>query len=112
MFPEGTRFTEDKHKISEEFARAKKVKSLKHHLQPRTKGFIASLPSMRGKVPAVYNIELAFNDEEPVKPTMTTLLLGKSVTAHLYMQRIPMEDVPETEEEQDLFLREMFQMKV
>lgn len=112
LFPEGTRFTPAKHQISEEFARAKNLKELKYHLQPRTKGFIASLPSMRGKVPALYNIEVAFKEDESVKPTMTSLLLGKSVTCHMYMQRIPMEEIPETEQEQDRYLRDLFQLKV
>lgn len=112
LFPEGTRFTPEKHKISEEFAQQKNLKQLKYHLQPRTKGFIASLPAMKGKVPALYNIEVAFKEDEPVKPTMTSLLLGKSVTCHMYMQRIPMEEVPESEQEQDRYLRELFQLKV
>lgn len=112
MFPEGTRFTTEKHKASEIFAQEKNLKPLKHHLQPRTKGFIASLPSMKGKVPAIYDIEIAFKDNDPVKPTITNLLYGKSVTAHMYMRRIPMEDVPCDEVNQDIFLREMFQNKV
>lgn len=112
LFPEGTRFTPEKHKISEEFAREKGFKQLRYHLQPRTKGFIASLQSMRGKVPAIYNIELAFKEDEATKPTMTSLLLGKSVTSHMYMQRIPMEEVPEGEEALDRYLRDLFQLKV
>lgn len=67
---------------------------------------------MKGKVPAVYDIELAFKENDPVAPTMTNLLHGKSVTAHIYFRRIPMEEVPKTEEEQDAFLREMFVRKV
>lgn len=112
LFPEGTRFTPAKHKISEDFAREKNLKELKYHLQPRTKGFIASLPSMWGKVPALYNIEVAFKEDEPVKPTMTSLLFGNSITCHMYMQRIPIEEVPQTEAEQDKYLRDLFQIKV
>lgn len=112
LFAEGTRFTPAKHKISEEFAQQKGFKELKYHLQPRTKGFIASLPLMRGKVPALYNIQVSFKEDEPVKPTMTSLLLGKTVTCHMYMQRIPMEEVPNSEEEQDQYLRDLFQVKV
>lgn len=112
LFPEGTRFTPAKHKISEDFAREKKLKELKYHLQPRTKGFIASLPSMKGKVPALYNIQVAFKEDDPIKPTMTNLLFGKPVTCHMYMQRIPLDEIPEGEEEQDRFLRDLFQIKV
>lgn len=112
LFPEGTRFTAEKQKASVEFARKKGMKELTHHLIPRTKGFIASLPSMHGKVPAIYDIELAFKEDAPNKPTITNLLLGKRIEAHIYMNRIPMGDVPKTEAEQDQFLKEMFERKV
>ncbi|KAK4878917.1 hypothetical protein RN001_007063 [Aquatica leii] len=108
LFPEGTRFTVEKHKASEQFAREKNLPQLKHHLQPRTRGFIASLPPMRGKVAAVYDILLAFKEDDPVKPTMTNLLFGKSVTAHMYMKRVPMDNIPTSETEQETFLRDMF----
>lgn len=112
LFPEGTRFTSAKHKISEDFAREKNLKPLNYHLQPRTKGFIASLAPMEGKVPAIYNIQVAFKEDDPIKPTMKSLLLGKAITCHMYMQRISMEEVPSTEEGQDKFLRDLFQLKV
>ncbi|KAF5306635.1 hypothetical protein FQA39_LY08824 [Lamprigera yunnana] len=108
LFPEGTRFTLDKHKASEQFAREKNLPELKYHLQPRTKGFVASLSSMHGKVNAIYDILLAFKEDDPVEPTMTNLLFGKPVTAHMYMKRVPMEDVPISEVEQEKFLRAMF----
>jgi len=111
LFPEGTRFSQNKHKASEQFAADKGYKQLKYHLQPRTRGFVRSLPAMRGKVPAVYDILVAFDDNEPVKPTITSMLFGRSVTAHMYMKRIPLEELPESEEEQDLYLRELFQKK-
>lgn len=111
LFPEGTRFTEAKHKASVEFARKNNIAELKHHLIPRTKGFIASLPSMKGKVPALYDIELAFKPDDPVKPTITSMLIGKPVTAHIYMRRIPLDTLPQSEKELDLYLKEMFQGK-
>lgn len=112
LFPEGTRFTAEKHQASQKFARDKGLPELKHHLSPRTKGFIASLPSMEGKIDAVYDIVLSFKPEEQVKPTMTNLLYGKKVTAYFYMKRIPMADVPKDEENASKFLQEMFVRKV
>ncbi|CAH1369228.1 unnamed protein product [Tenebrio molitor] len=111
LFPEGTRFTPTKHKISLEFARQNNLPELKHHLLPRTKGFTASLPSMRGKVPALYDIEICFKEDDPHKATIRNLLFGKPVVAHMYMRRIPLEELPETEHEQEIFLREMFARK-
>uniref|UniRef100_A0A8I5NI89 1-acylglycerol-3-phosphate O-acyltransferase n=1 Tax=Papio anubis TaxID=9555 RepID=A0A8I5NI89_PAPAN len=44
---EGTRFTEKKHEISMQVARAKGLPRLKHHLLPRTKGFAITVRSLR-----------------------------------------------------------------
>lgn len=63
---EGTRFTPKKHEASVKFARERGLKELKHHLIPRTKGFTASLPSLRGRCPAIYDINLAFKKDARV----------------------------------------------
>lgn len=39
---------------------------LKHHLIPRSKGFTTSLPHIREKCPAIYDIQLAIEKEENV----------------------------------------------
>lgn len=111
LFPEGTRFTEEKHQASLKFAKEKGLPELKHHLTPRTKGFIASIPSMEGKIHAVYDIVLSFKKSE-TKPTITNLLFGKKVTAHFYMKRIPMCDVPKDAEGASKFVQDMFVRKV
>ncbi|KAG5897509.1 hypothetical protein JTB14_030007 [Gonioctena quinquepunctata] len=108
LFPEGTRFTKKKHEAAIEFAQKHNLPQLKCHLLPRTKGFIASLPSMKGKVPALYNIELAYREDAPHEPTMTSILFGKPLEAHIYMKRIPLENIPEGYAEQEKFLRDMF----
>lgn len=93
------------------FAREKGLPELKHHLTPRTKGFIASIPSMEGKIHAVYDIVLSFKQNE-TKPTVTNLLFGKKVVAHFYMKRIPMSEVPKDEENASKFINDMFVRKV
>ncbi|KAL1491302.1 hypothetical protein ABEB36_011919 [Hypothenemus hampei] len=111
LFPEGTRFTPEKHQISIEFAEKNNLPSLKHHLLPRTKGFLASLPSMRGKIPGIYDVLVVFKENEPVAPTMTSLLLGQSVTAHMYIKRLPLDEVPNSEPQQEEYLRQLFVRK-
>ncbi|KAK9879772.1 hypothetical protein WA026_006837 [Henosepilachna vigintioctopunctata] len=111
LYPEGTRFTEEKHKASLEFSRKHNQPELKYHLLPRTKGFIASLPAMRGKVSAIYDCLTVFKEEDPNKPSMINLLNGKPVNAHLYIRRIPLEEVPESEEGQDKFIKDLFVIK-
>lgn len=63
---EGTRFTEKKHEASVKFAQDRGMTVLKHHLIPRTKGFTASLESLRGRCPAIYDINLAFKKDAVV----------------------------------------------
>ena len=108
---EGTRFTEQKLEASQKFAREKGLPVLKYHLTPRTKGFAASVPHMKGKIPAIYDVQLHFKPQDPVKPTITNLLLGKQVEAHLYIHRIPVEQVPEGDEAIAEWLHELFQKK-
>lgn len=111
LFPEGTRFTAEKHQASLRFAKEKGLPELKHHLSPRIRGFIASLPSMKGKMAAVYDITLSFKPSDKVEPTITNLLYGRKVQAHFYMKRIPFEEVPENEEDAAKFLYDMFVRK-
>ncbi len=59
LFPEGTRFTQEKYAASMEVAREKGLPILKHHLLPRTRGFVASIPYLKGKVPAIYDVVVA-----------------------------------------------------
>uniref|UniRef100_T1GTH5 Phospholipid/glycerol acyltransferase domain-containing protein n=1 Tax=Megaselia scalaris TaxID=36166 RepID=T1GTH5_MEGSC len=65
---EGTRFTEKKHEASVKFAQEKGMVPLKHHLIPRTKGFTASLPGLREKCDAIYDINLAFKKDADQVP--------------------------------------------
>lgn len=111
LFPEGTRFTPEKHQASLKFAREKGLPELKHHLTPRTKGFVASIAPMQGKIHALYDVILDFKSEE-TKPTITNLLNGKKVTGHFYVRRIPMDEVPKDEENASKFIQDMFVRKV
>jgi lysophosphatidic acid acyltransferase/lysophosphatidylinositol acyltransferase len=42
-----------------EVAKEKGLPILKHHLLPRTRGFVASIPYLKGKVPAIYDVVVA-----------------------------------------------------
>lgn len=112
LYPEGTRFTSKKLEASQKFAMEKGLPVLNYHLTPRTKGFTASIPLMRGKPAAIYDIQIAFKPSDPVKPTMMNLLLGKPLEGHMYAKRIPIEEVPEEEEAAAEWLQKLFQQKV
>ncbi|KAJ2939681.1 hypothetical protein O0L34_g14400 [Tuta absoluta] len=111
LTPEGTRFTPKKHEASLKFAREKNLPELKHHLTPRTRGFTTSLPHFRGKIPAIYNIQLAFEKDAKTPPTITSLLFGKPVQAHMYIERIPVEKVPVDDAEASKWLHDLFVVK-
>ncbi|XP_017784632.1 PREDICTED: 1-acyl-sn-glycerol-3-phosphate acyltransferase delta-like [Nicrophorus vespilloides] len=108
LFPEGTRFSPKKHEAALKFSRERGLRELKHHLVPRTKGFTTSVPYMRGKIPAVYDIEIAFDG---VKPTITNMIKARRFIVHMYIRRIPMEEIPETEKDQEVYLHDMFYRK-
>ncbi|XP_030560763.1 1-acyl-sn-glycerol-3-phosphate acyltransferase gamma-like [Drosophila novamexicana] len=105
---EGTRFTPEKHEASVKFALERGMTPLKHHLIPRTKGFTASLPALRGICPVIYDINLAFKADEKTPPTMLSLLNGKGVEPYMLMRRIPLEQVPEGEKEAAEWLQKLF----
>lgn len=111
LYPEGTRFTSKKLEASQKFAIEKGLPVLKYHLTPRTKGFTASIPHMRGKATAIYDIQIAFKPSDSVKPTMRNLLLGKRVEGHMYAKRIPIEEVPEGDEAAAEWLQKLYQQK-
>lgn len=111
LYPEGTRFTEQKLEASQKFAQEKGLPVLKYHLTPRTKGFVSSIPHMRGKIPAIYDVQVHFKSNEPNYPSLSNLLYGKPVNAHLYLRRIPLEEVPDDEEAAVKWMHELFQRK-
>lgn len=92
------------------FAKERGMPILNHHLIPRTKGFTASLPVLKKKCASVMDVQLVFDKNDKVKPTIMSLLRGKSLNAHLYLRRVPMAEVPDDETAaakwlQDLFVR-------
>lgn len=60
MFAEGTRFTKEKHAASMLVAREKGLDELKHLLLPRTRGFVGGLQHLKGKIPAMYDVTVAY----------------------------------------------------
>ncbi|XP_070589914.1 1-acyl-sn-glycerol-3-phosphate acyltransferase delta isoform X1 [Erythrolamprus reginae] len=106
---EGTRFTEQKHEISMQVAEAKGLPKLKHHLLPRTKGFAVTVQCLRNVVSAVYDVTLNFRNNE--NPTLLGILHGKKYHADLCVRRIPLEEVPEGDQECSDWLYKLYQEK-
>lgn len=108
---EGTRVTAQKLEASQKFAQKAGLPVLNYHLTPRTKGFIASLPHMRGKITDIYDMQLQFKSDDSIKPTLTNLLQGKQVTAYLSISRIPLNEVPEDEKGAEEWLHKLYEKK-
>uniref|UniRef100_G1NIC7 1-acyl-sn-glycerol-3-phosphate acyltransferase delta n=3 Tax=Meleagris gallopavo TaxID=9103 RepID=G1NIC7_MELGA len=106
---EGTRFTEQKHQASMQVAEAKGLPKLKYHLLPRTKGFAVTVQCLRNVVSAVYDSTLNFRNNE--NPTLLGVLNGKKYHADLYVRRIPLEEIPEDEQECSNWLHRLYQEK-
>uniref|UniRef100_A0A8C7TH93 1-acyl-sn-glycerol-3-phosphate acyltransferase delta n=1 Tax=Oncorhynchus mykiss TaxID=8022 RepID=A0A8C7TH93_ONCMY len=106
---EGTRFTEEKHRVSMEVAEKKSLPKLKHHLLPRTKGFWVAVQNLRGTVAAVYCCTLNFRNNET--PTLWGVLNGEKYHPDLYVRRIPLESIPEDEAECSAWLHKLYQEK-
>ncbi|XP_053566906.1 1-acyl-sn-glycerol-3-phosphate acyltransferase delta [Bombina bombina] len=106
---EGTRFTEKKRIISMQVAEAKGLPKLKYHLLPRTKGFTITVQCLRNVVSAVYDATLNFRNNE--NPTLLGILNGKKYHADMYVRRIPLEEIPEDEQECASWLHKLYQEK-
>ncbi|CRK87461.1 CLUMA_CG001262, isoform A [Clunio marinus] len=105
---EGTRFTKEKHEASQKFASERNMVPLKHHLIPRGKGFITCVPILKKyKNLSVLNLQLAFDKSAKVEPTLVNLLRGEKVVAHVYIERISIDNVEPTQD----YLNKMYQEK-
>mmetsp|Transcript_10043 Transcript_10043/g.18107 ORF Transcript_10043/g.18107 Transcript_10043/m.18107 type:complete len:360 (-) Transcript_10043:324-1403(-) len=116
---EGTRRTPEKLQQAQEFARERDLPVLRHVLQPRVKGFVNMVTELRSVTPAVYDITIGYEDSkdgsgEPL-PSFTSLLLdycgGKSRVVKVLQRRIPMENVPENENDAKMFVYNLYKEK-
>lgn len=96
IFPEGTRLTPEKLDRSQRIAEKKGLKVLKNVLLPRTKGVVASIQGLRGHINAVYDFTIGF---EGKVPTIIDLLLGRIKRIHLHVKRIPLAELPLSDED-------------
>jgi len=111
FFPEGTRFTPEKHAVSMEFASKTGLPHLKHLLTPRTKGFHAITQQLTGKLDAVYSTTLCFNTKLGAFPTLANIFFGKPVFGEIFLERIPIDDVPKEVNESSQWLLNSFTEK-
>ncbi|KAJ8538011.1 hypothetical protein K7X08_014551 [Anisodus acutangulus] len=109
VFPEGTDYSEQKCKRSQEFASQNGLPVLKNVLLPKTKGFYACLEILRSSMDAVYDVTIAYKNQ---CPTFLDNAFGVDPSeVHIHVRRIPLEIIPASEKEASKWLMETFQFK-
>ncbi|KAJ0967691.1 hypothetical protein J5N97_024608 [Dioscorea zingiberensis] len=109
LFPEGTDYTEQKCLKSQQFAAENGLPILKNVLIPKTKGFCACLESLRNTLDAVYDVTIAYKHRCPL---FTDNVFGVDPSeVHIHIQRIPLHEIPTSEEEAAAWLIERFRLK-
>ncbi len=118
MFVEGTRFTEEKHKISMQIAAKKGLPELKHHLLPRTRGFTTFMETVKngskcGLPVAVYDALIFMESSESKNRSFSFLdqLRGNGQSVKLLLRRYPIENIPSGEIECANWLHKIYQEK-
>lgn len=96
LFVEGTRFTPQKLKAAQEFAASAGLPVPRNTLVPRTKGFVATVDSIRSFVPVIYDMTVKVPEGGP-EPTFLSLVQRKKSVIHIHVRRVFMTDLPKDE---------------
>ncbi len=107
-FVEGTRLKPAKLMLSNSYIEKLKLPPLKYVMMPRTKGFVASVQSLRGHIDAVYDLTIGYIDGVP---TLWQWIKGSAKRAHLHVRRFAVSELPEDTEALTAWLIERFQEK-
>jgi 1-acyl-sn-glycerol-3-phosphate acyltransferase len=109
LFPEGTRANAGKlAEHSQALVDAGKD-GTRYVLDPRTKGFAASVRGLRSFVTAVYDLTILYPGAHA--PSLIQLLRGDIDFVNLHVRRFPMQDLPQCDAELADWLRERFAAK-
>lgn len=110
LFVEGTRFTEAKLQLAQEFAASSGLPKPRNVLIPRTKGFVSAVANLREFVPAVYDVTVAVPKDSP-SPTMKRVLSGQPSVVHLHARRCPTANLPQAEDGLSQWCKDTFVFK-
>ncbi|CAI5950652.1 unnamed protein product [Closterium sp. NIES-64] len=111
LFMEGTRFTPEKLKAAQEYAKEAGLPIPRHVLVPRTKGLVMSVEQMRGHAGAIYDFTVNY----PVgknPPTFANIFKRKASQIDVYYERVPMDQIPQDAEGISKWCQESFVKKV
>lgn len=110
LFAEGTRFTHNKLKIAQEFAKSKGMPVPKHTLVPKTRGFVAVASNLAQSVDAVYDVTFMPAEGKPA-PSLFGLFCRRPAEIHVHVRRIDAKELPEGEHELKEWCLDLFRSK-
>ncbi|XP_062176560.1 probable 1-acyl-sn-glycerol-3-phosphate acyltransferase 5 isoform X1 [Alnus glutinosa] len=115
LFPEGTDFTDQKCIRSQKHAAERGLPLLKNVLLPKTKGFCTCLEELRGSLDAGYLICVFYDVTIAYKhrcPSFLDNVFGVDPSeVHIHVQRIPLDDIPTSEDKISSWLMDKFCLK-
>lgn len=117
FFCEGTRFATSTYQECVKFAAERGIEAPKYHLIPRTKGFVAVMRHLKlrhredPKLKVnIYNTQVAFNQNHGM--TIGDIVAkGAQPRGHLYLEKIPFDEIPDNDEECAKWLHDLFLKK-
>lgn len=109
LYPEGTRFTEEKREYSRAFAERSNLRPHELVLFPRFKAFTAIVSTLRDEFDGIIDATFMFEGEQP---TVKAAFAGTASTVvHTHTRYYPMKDIPECEEQLEKWLLERWYEK-
>jgi len=96
IFPEGTRIRPHKLAKANSIAKDKGMDTFKNVLLPRTKGMVASVQGLRQHIQAIYDVTIIYNGPAP---SLLQLFMGFTKSVNIHASRIPIESLPQEQEE-------------
>lgn len=109
VFPEGTDFTEQKCIRSQKYASENGLPIMKNVLLPKTKGFCTCLKDLRDSLNAVYDVTIGYKYRCP--SFMDNAFGVDPSEVHIHVRRIPLNDIPISEDEVTSWLMDTFRLK-
>jgi 1-acyl-sn-glycerol-3-phosphate acyltransferase len=94
-FVEGTRFTPEKHERSEDYGRRLGLKPLRKLLQPRPKGFLATLEGLEEKIEAIAVCTIRYHSAKPPGLMGFFLFPQGPIELHVESHQVPPPEVRE-----------------
>lgn len=113
LYAEGTRINPEKLEASQKYAKAKNLPILKHHLTPRSKGFVHIIKHLdTSKVKYVYDATLGIHPSDGATlATLATVLMGKRIVGDVYLRRFNTVDISKDDEGAHDFLMQVYKDK-